>query len=79
MTRLHPEVFVDMDWGTNAVLEETCERVRNLGLELALLPVWYDVDRPEDLRFLKTHLDLMEQSGVGTPAATARFLRQLKF
>jgi len=41
------------------------------------LPVWYDVDRPEDLKFLKTHLQLMADAGQQEGASTRNFLEQL--
>ena len=42
-----------MPWSTAAVLDETVTRVRRLGLRLALLPPWFDVDRAEDLDRLR--------------------------
>jgi len=45
--------------------------------EAELLPVWYDVDLPEDLRFLKTHLEWMVHSGLQENKATLEFLNQL--
>ncbi len=48
-----PALFRDMPWSTAAVTEETLARARRLGLRLALLPSWYDVDRGEDLARLR--------------------------
>ena len=42
-----------MPWSTAAVLQETVTRTRQLGLRLALLPPWFDVDRGEDLGRLR--------------------------
>ncbi|MCP4043947.1 MAG: glycosyltransferase [Gammaproteobacteria bacterium] len=44
-----PDLFLDMPWGTETVLETTRERLRRLGFRWHELPVYHDVDRPEDL------------------------------
>jgi rSAM/selenodomain-associated transferase 1 len=44
-----PALFADMPWSTSAVTAETLVRARRLGLRLALLPSWFDVDRAADL------------------------------
>jgi glycosyltransferase A (GT-A) superfamily protein (DUF2064 family) len=48
-----PALFRDMPWSTAGVTEETLARARRLGLRLALLPSWFDVDRGEDLARLR--------------------------
>lgn len=48
-----PALFADMPWSTARVTEETLARARHLGLRLALLPSWFDVDRGEDLARLR--------------------------
>ena len=48
-----PALFRDMPWSTPMVTEETLARTRRLGLRLALLPSWFDVDRGEDLARLR--------------------------
>jgi rSAM/selenodomain-associated transferase 1 len=48
-----PALFADMPWSTALVTEETFARARRLGLRLALLPSWFDVDRGEDLARLR--------------------------
>ncbi len=45
----HPELFEDVDWGTERVAEQTRAAARRLGLNLGELPELHDVDRPEDL------------------------------
>ncbi|MFP6849185.1 MAG: TIGR04282 family arsenosugar biosynthesis glycosyltransferase [Pseudomonas sp.] len=42
-------LFSDMPWGTERVFELTQQRLQQLGWRPALLPVLWDVDRPEDL------------------------------
>jgi len=44
-----PSVFSDMPWGTEQVFPMTLQRLQQLDLCPALLPVLWDVDRPEDL------------------------------
>jgi rSAM/selenodomain-associated transferase 1 len=56
-----PALFAAMPWSTPAVTAETLARGRRLGLRLALLPGWFDVDRGEDLARLRS------------PAATEAF------
>jgi CRISPR/Cas system CSM-associated protein Csm3 (group 7 of RAMP superfamily) len=47
------------------------------GAELELLPVWYDIDNPEDLRFFQTHLQLIEQAGLGKSGETGKLLNKI--
>lgn len=47
-----PGLFVDIPWGTAAVLEETRTRLRNAGVSWHELPEYADIDRPEDLLHL---------------------------
>ncbi len=73
------DVFAGVAWGSDRVLAQTLERIKATGNSLELLPPWYDVDRPEDLKFLKTHLELIEQSGRENTGATGEFLKGLDF
>ena len=71
-------MFADgIDWGSDKVLTQTLERVKKSASSLELLPPWYDVDRAEDLRFLKTNLELMDQAGLEDIGATGEFLKSL--
>lgn len=73
-----PPLFENMPWGSEAVLTRTLERVNELKLDCGLLPLWYDVDTPADLRWLAAHLDLLERGGEGpVPAETIRTMRWL--
>ncbi|MBT5549804.1 MAG: glycosyltransferase [Nitrospina sp.] len=71
------EVFEGVTWGTEKVLQETCDHLVQNGVPLELLPVWYDIDSPEDLKFFKTHLQLIEQSGLGTAGETGKLLGKI--
>jgi uncharacterized protein len=66
-----PALFEHMPWSTPAVLSRTVERARGLGLRVACLPTWFDVDTGADLDRLRAEL------GAGTSAPvrhTRRFL-----
>jgi uncharacterized protein len=50
MRRLEPEIFSNMVWGTERVLQQTLDKINAAGLTVALLPELRDIDRIEDLR-----------------------------
>ena len=50
MTRIHPELFDDVPWGTADVLRRTQEIAAAIRLNVDLLPMWYDVDHSSDLQ-----------------------------
>lgn len=47
---LAPGMLADIAWGTENALEQTCDRLTQIGLTFALLPEKWDVDEPEDWR-----------------------------
>jgi rSAM/selenodomain-associated transferase 1 len=82
MKQPHPEIFENIAWSTASVFAETVAAVRNIGVELVTLPMWYDVDDAETLRILRAELIdcLMPEftSLRGYPADHTRsFLRRL--
>lgn len=44
-----PALFQNIDWGSERVMEQTRERARRSGIHLHELPLWYDLDRVDDL------------------------------
>ena len=56
MKRAHKEPFERITWSTGSVLDETVERCREAGLEVVLLPTWYDVDDAATLEVLTAEL-----------------------
>jgi rSAM/selenodomain-associated transferase 1 len=56
LARLYPELFQDIEWSTERVTAQTLARAEALGLSVALLPPWYDVDTAADLDRLRTDL-----------------------
>jgi rSAM/selenodomain-associated transferase 1 len=56
--RYLPRLFTGIDWGTDRVWPQTIERLRGMAdtPTFAILPYWYDVDHPDDLRRLAIEL-----------------------
>lgn len=59
LKQAHAAPFENITWSTSSVLEETLERCGTAGLEVVLLPTWYDVDDAATLDVLK--LELLER------------------
>lgn len=55
LQRLVPELFENMDWGTETVLADSLIRATKVGLDPAQLEVLTDVDYPEDLSRWTAH------------------------
>jgi rSAM/selenodomain-associated transferase 1 len=51
--RVHPRLFEDIAWSTEAVAAQTLERAAELGLAVHMLPAWYDVDDAASLRIAR--------------------------
>lgn len=66
--RFVPELFADISWSSERVLLETCQRVQQGGLRLALLPPWYDVDTRQDWCMLRGHLAALRLAGMDPQA-----------
>lgn len=60
LRRYAPELFQHIEWGSDAVLATTLERVRGLAWTLSLLDERVDIDRPEDLAHLPASLTQAE-------------------
>ena len=52
----HAHMFEDIAWSTEDVAETTAMRAREIGLELVMLPRWYDVDDGASLARLQMEL-----------------------
>jgi rSAM/selenodomain-associated transferase 1 len=75
-----PEIFEDIDWGTEQVLHQTVERLSERDIQAGVLPLWYDVDTLEDLDFLIAHLDLLQScTDERLPRHTVEFLEREGF
>ena len=58
-----PQVFEEIAWSTAGVFQQTVTRIREAKVTLGLLPPWYDIDTPEDLTFLHTHISATRLAG----------------
>ena len=56
-----PDVFEQIAWGSDKVLEQTVERLERSDTRFALLPPWYDVDDRQSL--VRLSRELSESSG----------------
>ena len=56
LSRPIPGAFIDIEWGTAHVLDQTLERLKTLSVSVQLLPEWHDVDTPADFRALQSRL-----------------------
>ncbi len=72
----HREVFEEIDWSTERVLNQTIRRATGIGLEVKLLSTGYDVDDHASLKRLLN--ELLSQSAIDTVAPNTReFLASL--
>ncbi len=53
LSKLAPDIFTDINWGTNRVYQQTLQRIQQAQMSLVELPLQWDVDRPEDLLRLR--------------------------
>lgn len=74
-----PDLFSGIQWGSDQVLISTLRRINAEKRGCALLPFWYDIDRPGDLIFLKETLTLQERQGAPLPKETHQFLHSLSW
>jgi len=69
------EILKNVRWSSPETFSQTAQNIKNLNLRLATLPVWYDVDTPEDLRRLKTEIKNNPRAQALAPA-TALWLKR---
>jgi rSAM/selenodomain-associated transferase 1 len=69
-------VFTEIPWGTADVTRLTLLRASEIGLEVVLLPEWYDVDDGETLQLLRDELagQPSQFNGGGAASATRELL-----
>lgn len=63
-------IFADVEWSSPRTFEKTAKNIENLDLKLEILPVWYDVDLPEDLQRLREDILTSENSAHIVPRTT---------
>jgi len=82
LKRFHRRLFEDIDWSTERVYRQTLVRAGEVGVPVASLPEWYDVDNEETLEVLAREIRLGPaapspyRGGFPAPSTTA-FLEQL--
>ena len=72
LKQAHARMFADIAWSTETVAEQTLERAREIGLEMQILPTWYDVDDADGLRSVVADLKLAASATGGHEAAYQR-------
>ena len=68
----HKHLFKGIAWSTPEVLARTKERAAEIGLPVAMLPAWYDVDDAETLQRLCEDLFFTNSSDEAYPAPHTR-------
>jgi rSAM/selenodomain-associated transferase 1 len=71
-----PELFSGMSWSHDAVLAQTVAKLDRAKIAHELLPRWFDVDTPDDVRALRTALG--SASLADAMPETANLLRDLE-
>ena len=70
-----PEIFRNMSWSHPQVLAQTREKLTALNVACHLLPSWFDIDTPADLRYLRS---VSGRSLATTMPHTLRLLQRLE-
>lgn len=73
LRKAEKKIFENVEWSSPQTFEQTKRNIKNLNLNLEEIPVWYDVDLPEDLERLKRELTKNPQIA----QKTAEFLESL--
>lgn len=73
MNHFYPVVFKNMDYSHPDVFDQTIDRIGRTNAGITVLPTWYDVDTPEELRQLQRDL----QEDPEAAPRTAQFLEEL--
>jgi rSAM/selenodomain-associated transferase 1 len=82
LKQFHQRLFEEIDWSTGRVYRQTLDRAGEVGVPVASLPEWYDVDDNETLAVLAREIQLRESAanpyrrGYSAPRTTA-FLDKL--
>jgi uncharacterized protein len=69
-----PELFAQINWGSETVLAQTEVRAAALKLDVSRLPEWNDVDTPADLEIMQAQI----ASGEATSPKTSKYLKKLQ-
>ena len=61
LTEHAPELFCNIPWGNETVARETAQRIEQLGWSSEYFPAEADIDRPDDLKYLRGKLDFWSE------------------
>lgn len=67
-TRRLAPILSGIDWGTERVYDQLRGASRQHDANVAALPQWHDVDRPEDVTALRRRLDAVRPATPGDPS-----------
>jgi len=82
LTQFHRRLFEEIDWSTDRVFRQTLARAAEIGVAVATLPEWYDVDDEATLAMLAGEIGPLRtpespyRNGYRAPHTTA-FLEKL--
>jgi rSAM/selenodomain-associated transferase 1 len=76
LKKRHREVFEGIDWSTKRVFDQTLQRAAEIGVEVKLLPMGYDVDDRATLQRLCSEL-LGDNSRDGVAPNTRKVLSEI--
>ncbi len=62
LSEQNDDIFDGVEWSTSSVFSQTLTRIKTAKKQFYLLPPWYDVDTPNDLEFLQSHILAMKLS-----------------
>jgi uncharacterized protein len=79
LSRLVPEIFTGIPWGTARVLQATQDQLSRIGVEPSLLEGWFDVDTVEDLKFLRQMVSTAAQTRTSEMIKKLSILRDLPY
>ncbi|HXV80010.1 MAG TPA: TIGR04282 family arsenosugar biosynthesis glycosyltransferase [Candidatus Binatia bacterium] len=71
-----PQIFQNMSWSHSKVLAQTLARLSALKIDYHLLPNWFDIDTPDDLRHLRSALDPALEKAMPNTLALLRRLEE---
>lgn len=79
LKKTHPRLFADIAWGSSSVAQRTRERASEIGLPMAELREWYDIDDAEAFGWLTMELAGRSERfrGGGPATATRAYLGSL--
>ena len=70
---MHEKLFANINWSESSVFADTITALQSLHLQFKTLPIWDDIDTPQDLAKLQTQIS----QEIVSPRATSKFLKKL--